>query len=53
MSNGLPEDWPTMYKLRVFPKPNVVLNFGEEFAHEECLRIEADASMPTAHTGQK
>jgi hypothetical protein len=45
VSKGLPKDWETIYKVRVFPRPNVVLNFGEEFAHEECLNVDAKAQV--------
>lgn len=33
---GYPVDWMNSFRKMVFPV-NVVLNYGEEFAHSDCL----------------
>lgn len=39
---GQPIFWKTEFGKRMFPGKILVLNFGEEFAHEACLAKEND-----------
>jgi hypothetical protein len=37
VATNVPTGWPLLFRKITYPPPVVVLNFGEEFAHEACL----------------
>lgn len=43
-AEGQPLGWELNYGKRVFLGPSLTLNFGEEFAHTECLRREKESA---------